>query len=94
MLLRGLPYSIARYIIRKAHIKERDAKTFENFNNILRITKEAIESRYNVSHLMYKDTREDIATLVQAIASNQPKLDLTLITKPLVTEADIEVLNS
>ena len=43
---------------------------------------------------MYKDTREDIATLVQAIASNQPKLDLTLTTKPLVTEADIEVLNS
>ncbi|KAM0691542.1 hypothetical protein Q7P36_007741 [Cladosporium allicinum] len=64
LLLRGLPYSIAGHIVRKAHIKERDTKTFENFNNILRITKEAIELRHDISRLMHEDTREDIATLV------------------------------
>ena len=85
---------MAGHIVRKARIKERDTKTFENFNNILRITKEAIESRHDVSRLVHEDTRVDMATLVQAIASNQPKLDPTLITKLLVTEADIEVLNS
>jgi hypothetical protein len=94
LLLRGLPYSMAGHIVRKARIKERDTKTFENFNNILRITKEAIESRHDVSRLVHEDTREDMATLVQAMASNQPKLDPTLATKPPVTEADMEVLNS
>jgi short-subunit dehydrogenase len=70
LLLRGLPYNIATHIVRKACIKERDTKTFEDFNKILRIMKEAIESKYNISCLVNNDIKKDMTLLVQAMSSN------------------------
>jgi hypothetical protein len=76
-----LPIQIATAIYRKTNIRTREASTFDDFPNILKVAKAVINKKYEVSRLRDEDSRDDIDKLVHTMAKDQPKFDPSQVAR-------------
>ena len=61
---------MATTIYRKTNIRIREASTFDDFPNILKVAKAVIDEKYEVSRLRDEDSRDDIEELVHTMAKD------------------------
>jgi hypothetical protein len=72
---------MAAAIYRKTNIRIREASTFDDFPNILKVAKAVINEKYKVGRLRDEDSRDDIDELVHTIAKDQPKFDPSQVAR-------------